>query len=87
MIDDSPGLTKGKEIFMPVTVIEVPPLFVYGIRAYRQGYLGLETATEVWFHELNDNVKRRIRTCRRTTVKRPSGRSSVSSRTSSTTAR
>ncbi|NJE05936.1 50S ribosomal protein L3 [Thermococcus sp. M36] len=62
MIDDRPGLTKGKEIFMPVTVVEVPPLFVYGIRAYRQGYLGLETATEVWFHELNDYVKRRIKT-------------------------
>ncbi|MEO2151605.1 MAG: 50S ribosomal protein L3, partial [Thermococcus sp.] len=28
----------------------------------KQGYLGLETATEVWFHELNDNVKRRIKT-------------------------
>ncbi len=62
MIDDRPGLTKGKEIFMPVTVVEVPPLFVYGIRAYRQGYLGLETATEVWFHELNDYVRRRIKT-------------------------
>ncbi len=62
MIDDRPGLTKGKEIFMPVTIVEVPPLFVYGIRAYRQGYLGLETATEVWFHELNDHVKRRIKT-------------------------
>jgi len=62
MLDDRPGLTKGKEIFMPVTIVEVPPLFVYGIRAYRQGYLGLETATEVWFHELNDHVKRRIKT-------------------------
>jgi large subunit ribosomal protein L3 len=62
MIDDRPGLTKGKEIFMPVTVVEVPPLFVYGIRAYRQGYLGLETATEVWFHDLHKNVARRIKT-------------------------
>ncbi|WP_010479092.1 50S ribosomal protein L3 [Thermococcus zilligii] len=62
MIDDNPGLTKGKEIFAPVTIVEVPPLFVYGIRAYRQGYLGLETATEVWFHKLNDHVRRRIKT-------------------------
>jgi len=62
MIDDRPGLTNGKEIFMPVTVVEVPPLFVYGIRAYRKGYLGLETATEVWFHGLNEHVRRRIRT-------------------------
>ncbi|WP_456443754.1 50S ribosomal protein L3 [Thermococcus sp.] len=61
MIDNRPGLTKGKEVFMPVTIVEVPPLFVYGIRAYKQGYLGLETATEVWFHDLNDHVKRRIK--------------------------
>ncbi|WP_461867065.1 50S ribosomal protein L3 [Thermococcus sp.] len=62
MIDDRPGLTKGKEIFMPVTVIEVPPLFVYGIRAYKQGYLGLETATEVWAPNLSEDLKRRIKT-------------------------
>ncbi|AEC51299.1 50S ribosomal protein L3P [Pyrococcus sp. NA2] len=47
MIDDEPGLTNGKEIFMPVTIIETPPLRIFGVRAYRQGYLGLETATEV----------------------------------------
>ncbi|AEH23846.1 50S ribosomal protein L3 [Pyrococcus yayanosii] len=47
MIDDEPGLTNGKEIFMPVTIVETPPLRVFGVRAYRQGYLGLETATEV----------------------------------------
>ncbi|WP_297067773.1 50S ribosomal protein L3 [Thermococcus sp.] len=62
MIDDRPGLTKGKEIFMPVTVVEVPPLFIYGIRAYRQGYLGLETTTEVWAPNLSDDLKRRIKT-------------------------
>ena len=61
MVDDRPGLTKGKEVFMPVTVVETPPVFVYGIRAYRRGYLGLETATEVWYHSINENVKRRLR--------------------------
>ncbi len=29
------SLTKGEEISVPVTIIEVPPLFVYGIRAYK----------------------------------------------------
>ena len=47
MLDDTPGITKGKEIFMPVTIVEAPPLIVYGIRAYEKGYFGLETATEV----------------------------------------
>ena len=62
MIDDRPGLTKGKEIFMPVTIVETPPMVVFGIRAYRQGYLGLETATEVWIPNLNPDLKRRIKT-------------------------
>lgn len=63
MIDDWPGrLTNGKEIFMPVTIVEVPPMVVYGIRAYKQGYLGLETATEVWAPNLHPDLKRRIKT-------------------------
>lgn len=35
IIDDSKSPTKGKEIVVPVSVIEVPPLFVYGIRFYK----------------------------------------------------
>lgn len=63
MIDDWPGrLTHGKEIFVPVTIVEVPPMVVYGVRAYKQGYLGLETATEVWAPNLHPDLKRRIKT-------------------------
>jgi len=35
IIDDSNSPTKGKEIVVPVSVIEVPPVFVYGIRFYK----------------------------------------------------
>ncbi|MCX6777416.1 MAG: 50S ribosomal protein L3 [Candidatus Micrarchaeota archaeon] len=34
IIDDSHNVTKGQEIIVPVTVVEVPPLLVYGLRAY-----------------------------------------------------
>lgn len=34
MIDDSKGPTKGQEIVVPVTIIEAPPLKVFGIRYY-----------------------------------------------------
>jgi len=34
-IDDSEGPTSGQEISSAVTVVEVPPLFVYGIRGYK----------------------------------------------------
>ncbi len=50
MIDDRPGTaTHGKEIFMPVTVVEAPPMVVTAVRVY--GYdpnIGLYTLTEAW---------------------------------------
>ena len=36
-VDDSSSSTKGKEIVTAATVIEVPPMQVYGIRAYKEG--------------------------------------------------
>nr|MEB3816445.1 50S ribosomal protein L3 [Desulfurococcales archaeon] len=50
MIDDRPGSpTAGKEIFVPVTIVETPPLFVLALRLY--GYdpnRGLYTLGEAW---------------------------------------
>ncbi|MBN2121439.1 50S ribosomal protein L3 [Candidatus Micrarchaeota archaeon] len=36
-IDDSEGPTNGQEISTAVTVVEVPPLYVYGVRGYMKG--------------------------------------------------
>ena len=50
MVDDRPGRpTHGKEIFVPATVVETPPLFVLSIRLY--GYdpnRGLYSMGEAW---------------------------------------
>ncbi len=50
MIDDRPGSpTQGREIFVPVTVVETPPLYVLAVRLY--GYdpnRGLYTMGEAW---------------------------------------
>ncbi len=34
-VDDSESPTKGQEIVSPATVIEVPPILVYGVRCYK----------------------------------------------------
>lgn len=34
-VDDTESPTKGQEIVSPATVVEVPPLVVYGVRCYR----------------------------------------------------
>ncbi|MGV8141255.1 MAG: 50S ribosomal protein L3, partial [Candidatus Woesearchaeota archaeon] len=38
------SITKGEEVFVPVTVIECPPLKVAGIRLYRQAYAGKQVS-------------------------------------------
>ncbi len=53
--------TSGREVFSPVTVIETPPIFVYGIRFYGTDHLGRKkTLTEVWAEKLPKHLKRRI---------------------------
>jgi len=51
MIEDrerSPN--AGKEIAVPVTIIETPPLVVIAIRAYKRTPYGLRTLTEAWMN-------------------------------------
>lgn len=50
IIDDRPStLTSGKEIFIPITVLETPPLIILGIRGYKYHVsTGLRCIGEVW---------------------------------------
>ena len=41
--------SAGQEIRKPVTVIEIPPLRVLGVRAYSESPYGLQTIGEVWW--------------------------------------
>jgi len=48
-LDNKQGsLTYGKEIVMPVTVVETPPMIACGIRAYMNSGGALQTLTEAW---------------------------------------
>uniref|UniRef100_A0A7C3IX70 Large ribosomal subunit protein uL3 n=1 Tax=Candidatus Methanomethylicus mesodigestus TaxID=1867258 RepID=A0A7C3IX70_9CREN len=50
----------GREVLKEVTVLEVPPIFVYGIRAYAKTPKGLRTLGEVLSKELPKNASRAI---------------------------
>ena len=52
--------TAGQEIWSPVTVIEVPPLKVAGVRFYERTMYGLKTMGEVWSENLDKELTRRI---------------------------
>jgi large subunit ribosomal protein L3 len=49
MVEDKPNsLNFGKEASHPATVLDVPPIIVFAIRAYTKDQYGLHTFTEAW---------------------------------------
>ncbi|MHC1605377.1 MAG: 50S ribosomal protein L3 [Candidatus Methanofastidiosia archaeon] len=60
-VDDRPHtITKNKEIFVPVTVIETPPIIICAIRAYKEAAHDKKVVGEVWASELSKDLDRMI---------------------------
>ncbi|MDL2246185.1 50S ribosomal protein L3 [Methanobrevibacter sp. OttesenSCG-928-K11] len=57
---DKNSPTNGMEVFTPVTVLEVPPVVVMGIRAYEKTTRGLKVITEVLADNLDEELSRKI---------------------------
>ena len=56
------SVTSGQSIAAPVTVVEVPPLVVAGVRYYDETALGLTIVYEKWAENLERDLFRRINT-------------------------
>ncbi len=52
--------TEGMEISAPVTILEVPPVVVMGIRAYKKTNRGLKTMMDVLASEFSEELLRKI---------------------------
>ena len=50
----------GKELMKPVTIVEVPPLILIGIRIYNKDDYGRYIVGEVFTNEINDYLSRKI---------------------------
>ncbi|GAB6056063.1 50S ribosomal protein L3 [Methanobacterium movens] len=62
MVDNTKNSpTEGMEIATPVTIMEVPPVFVMGFRAYEKTSRGLKALTDVLADNLNEDLSRKIR--------------------------
>ncbi len=62
IVDNRQGsLTYGKEVTMPVTIVETPPLTVAGLRFYENWNGGLRTSSEVWAPEPSKDLRRKIK--------------------------
>ena len=61
LVDDRDGSpTKGKEIAVPITIVEAPPLVAVGARVYANGTSEKRVAKEVWSPKLPTDLFRRL---------------------------
>ena len=61
MVDDhKDSPTEGKEIMVPVTIIEVPAMKIAAVRAYSRDTYGRHALSEVWSDQLDNVLGRRI---------------------------
>jgi len=60
-IENHPGaLSYGKEVVIPLTTLETPPLLACALRAYTKDYEGLRTFGEAWMEQLPKDFNRVI---------------------------
>ncbi len=52
--------TSGQEVRIPVTVVEVPPVTICGIRFYQETHEGLKTMGEVWAKKVDKSLKKKL---------------------------
>ena len=52
--------TSGREVRMPVTVVETPPIKVAAVRAYQRNAYGMHTVGEIWTDKLDPELSKRI---------------------------
>ena len=52
--------TSGREVMMPVSVVETPPIKVAAVRAYEKTLHGLQTLGEIWASKLDPELSKRL---------------------------
>ncbi len=52
--------TSGREVMMPVTILETPPIKVAAVRAYQKNSYGLQAIDEIWADKLDPELSKRI---------------------------
>ncbi|MEW6328913.1 MAG: 50S ribosomal protein L3 [Candidatus Micrarchaeota archaeon] len=68
MVDDSDSPSKGLEVFAPVTVLETPPVVVYGVRSYVSSPSGLQTFCDVLTSDENVLKKLKVKNKKSTDI-------------------
>jgi large subunit ribosomal protein L3 len=61
VIDYRPtSTTSGREVVMPVSVVETPPMKIAAVRYYTENNKGFQTAGEIWADKLDAELAKRL---------------------------
>ncbi len=52
--------TSGQEVRVPITIVEVAPIKVVGLRFYEETHEGLKTMGEVWTSKVDETLRKRL---------------------------
>ncbi len=52
--------TSGREVIMPVSVVETPPMKIAAVRAYKKEVHGLQTIGELWAEKLDPELAKQL---------------------------
>jgi large subunit ribosomal protein L3 len=52
--------TSGKEVVMPVSVVETPPIKIAALRAYKKTYHGLQSIGEIWADKIDPELTKKV---------------------------
>ncbi len=52
--------TSGREVVMPVSVVETPPIKIAAVRGYTKTTYGLQTSGELWAEKLDPELAKRL---------------------------
>ena len=50
--------TSGREVIMPVSVVETPPIKIIAVRAYKKTVHGLQVMGEIWTDKLDSELSK-----------------------------
>jgi len=52
--------TSGREVIMPVSVVETPPIKIAAVRTYEKSISGLQSTGEIWAEKLDSELSKRL---------------------------
>lgn len=52
--------TSGREVIMPVSIVETPPIKIAAVRGYKDSSYGLQTIGEIWAEKLDPELAKRL---------------------------